>query len=150
MQTKILRSLLIGIVATIAMTLFMVLGTAIGLPALRPPDMLAEMMGVSIAVGWVLHFMIGIIFAAAYIFLFNNWLKKISDRVLRGAVYGVIVFILAQISLPVLEAIFGDEGTAAPEGSMLMMMIASLTGHIIFGIVIALIAKPVDTVKRIE
>lgn len=105
--------------------------------------MLAAMMGIPVAMGWVMHFLIGIIFAAGYVFLFNNWLKKISNKHLRGAIYGIVAFVVAQIGLPVMEGIFGNGNLPAPEGSMVLMMIGSVMGHVVFGIVIALLVKPV-------
>jgi uncharacterized membrane protein YagU involved in acid resistance len=141
MQTKIQQSVISGIVATIVMTLLMVVGGAMGMPKMSPPDMLATMMNVPLAAGWIMHFMIGIIFAAGYVFFFNKWLKKISNKIVKGAVYGIVVFIVAQIGFPILSVIFGD--IPQPEGSMALLMIGSIIGHIVFGIVIALLVKPV-------
>lgn len=143
MQTKFKLSVISGVFATIAMSLLMMLGAAMGMPKMSPPDMLAGMMKVPVAAGWVMHFMIGMIFAAGYVFLFNNLLKKISYKIVRGAVYGIVAFIIAQISFPILGAIFGDAGMPEPEGSMALLMIGSLMGHVVFGIVIALIVKSV-------
>ncbi|GAC1596176.1 MAG: hypothetical protein NVS3B8_09350 [Chitinophagaceae bacterium] len=143
MQTKIQQSVISGIAATIGMTLLMVIGAAIGMPRMSPPDMLAGMMKVPVAAGWVMHFMIGVIFAAGYVFFFNNWLKKIANRIVRGAVYGIVAFIVAQVSFPIMGAIFGDAGMPEPQGSMVLMMIGSVLGHVVFGVVIALFVKPV-------
>ena len=143
MQTKIQQSVISGIVATIAMTLLMVLGGVLGMPKMSPPAMLSAMMGIPVAMGWGMHFLIGIIFATGYVFFFNNWLKKISNKSLRGAVYGILAFVVAQIGFPVMEGIFGNGKMTAPEGSMALMMIGSIMGHVVFGIVIALLVKPI-------
>jgi uncharacterized membrane protein YagU involved in acid resistance len=143
MQTKIQQSFLSGIVAAIAMTLLMVVGGVMGMPKMSPPAMLAAMMGMPVAMGWVMHFLIGIIFAAGYVFLFNNWLKKINNKYLRGTVYGIVAFVVAQIGFPVMEGIFGSGNMPAPEGSMALMMIGSIMGHVVFGIVIALLVKQI-------
>lgn len=143
MQNKIQQSVISGIAATGVMTLLMVLGGAMGMPKMSPPEMLSAMTGIPVAMGWVIHFVIGIIFAAGYVLFFNSWLKKIRNRIIRGAVYGVIVFIIAQIGLPVMEAVFGSGDVPEPEGSMALMMIGSIMGHVVFGIVIALLTKPV-------
>ena len=142
MQNKIQQSVISGIVATIAMTLLMVLGVVMGMPKMSPPAMLAAMMRMPVAIGWVMHFLIGVIFAAGYVFLFNNWLKKISNQYLRGAVYGIVAFVLSQVGIPVMESIFGSGNMPAPEGSVALLMIGSVMGHIIFGIVIAILVKP--------
>ena len=148
MQIKIQQSVISGIIATIVMTLLMLLGGAMGMPKMSPPDMLAGMMGVPVAIGWVIHFMIGIVFAAGYVFFFNSWLKKIVNKMARGAIYGLLAFIAAQIGFPVMGAIFGDAPMPQPEDSMVLMMIGSVMGHIIFGIVIALFVKPVTSLSK--
>lgn len=143
MQTKIQQSVISGIVATIAMTLLIVIGGAMGMPKMSPPLMLAGMMHLPVAMGWVMHFMIGIIFAAGYVFFFNKWLRKISSKIVKGAVFGVIAFIIAQIGFAIMGAVFGDGGMSQPEGSPVLLMIGSIMGHIVFGIVVALFVKPI-------
>jgi uncharacterized membrane protein YagU involved in acid resistance len=150
MQNKIQQSVISGIVATIVMTVLMLLGGAMGMPKMSPPDMLAGMIGLPVAAGWMLHFMIGIVFAAGYVFLFNNWLKKIAGKIPRGAVYGIVAFLVAQIGFPVMGAIFGEAAAPAPEDSMLLIMIGSIMGHIVFGIVIALFIKPVNPLSKLK
>ena len=56
------------------------------------------MMGVPVIAGWLMHFMIGITFAAGYIFVFYP-LVKISNKYLKGALFGIAVFIFAQIAM---------------------------------------------------
>jgi uncharacterized membrane protein YagU involved in acid resistance len=143
MQSKIKQSVISGITATVAISLLMMLGAAMGMPKMSPPNMLAAMMGMPVAMGWVMHFLIGIIFAAGYVFLFNNWLKKIGNKYLRGAIYGIVAFVIAQIGIPVMESIFGNGNMPAPEGSVALMMIGSIMGHVVFGIVIALLVTPI-------
>jgi uncharacterized membrane protein YagU involved in acid resistance len=148
MQSKIQQSVFSGIIATIVMTLLMITGAAMGMPKMSPPDMLAGMMKLPVAAGWVMHFLIGIIFAAGYVFFFNSWLKKISNNILKGVVYGLVAFIVAQISFAVMGAIFSDADMPQPEGSMTLLMIGSVLGHVLFGVVIALAVKPVAVVAK--
>ncbi|MBS1666395.1 MAG: hypothetical protein JST58_03380 [Bacteroidetes bacterium] len=148
MQNKIQQTVISGIAATIVMTLLMMMGAAMGMPKMSPPDMLAGMTGMPVAMGWVMHFLIGIIFAAGYVFFFNKWLKKISSKMLRGAVYGIIAFVMAQIGFPVMDSIFGSGNMPAPEGSMVLMMTGSVMGHVVFGIVIALLVKSAIPVTK--
>lgn len=148
MQSKIQQSIIIGITATVVMTLLMVLGAMLGMPEMSPPEMLASMIGISILGGWVVHFLIGIIFAAGYVFVFNSLLKKISNKIFKGTVYGVIAFIIAQIGFPVMGAIFGEANMPEPEGSMALLMIGSIVGHIVFGIVVSLMAKPIIIISK--
>jgi hypothetical protein len=126
----------------------MVLGAMMGMPEMSPPEMLSSMIGISILGGWVIHFIIGITFAAGYVFVFNGLLKKIKNKIIKGAVYGVIAFIIAQIAFPLMGVIFGEANMPEPEGSMALLMIGSVVGHIVFGIVVALMVKPIIIISK--
>jgi uncharacterized MnhB-related membrane protein len=133
MNTKISKSILGGIVGTIIMSFVMMIAPMMGMPKMSPPDMLAGMMGMPVMVGWVMHFMIGIIFAFAYTYLFAPKVA-IGNSILKGAVFGIVVFIFAQIIMAIMP-------TPKMEGSMLLLMTGSIMGHIIYGIVVGLIIK---------
>jgi hypothetical protein len=137
MITKISKSLLGGIIGTIIMSLVMFIAPMMGMPKMSPPDMLAAMLGVPSILGWVMHFMIGIIFALAYTYLFAPKVK-IGNLFVKGAVFGFVAFIFAQIMLAIMGAMF-----PMPEmqGSMILVMIGSIIGHIIYGITVSKIVK---------
>jgi len=133
------QALIGGIAATVVMTIFTYMAPLMGMPEMNPPEMLSGMLGVPIAIGWVMHFMIGVVFALSYAFLFLNLFHKIESKWIRGILFGIAVFIFAQIMMLIMGALMG--GMAAPEGNMMLMMIGSLIGHIVYGIVVALIVK---------
>lgn len=145
MNTKIIQSLIGGVVGAAVMSIVMWGAPMIGIPKMSPPDMLSMMLDVPIIIGWFMHFMIGIIFAMTYAFFFINLVKKISNSIFRGIIFGIAVFIFAQIMLAILGAII--EGTPPMEGSMLLIMVGSIIGHVVFGIVVALFVKEEITVK---
>lgn len=133
MNTKIQKIVVAGIIATAIMTVVMMIAPMMGMPKMSPPKLLSGMMGVPIAAGWIMHFVIGIIFAWAYTYL--CFLKyKIVNVWLRGAVYGVLAFLFAQIMMALLGMMMP---MPAMEGSMVLMAIGSLVGHIIFGMAVA-------------
>ena len=85
MDKQLSRYVLAGILGTIVMTLIMVMAPNLGMPEMAPWKLLAGAMGVPIVVGWIMHFVIGIIFALGYGYLFapnviitNIWLKGIA------------------------------------------------------------------------
>ncbi|MDV4116287.1 DUF6789 family protein [Elizabethkingia anophelis] len=129
---KITTAILAGIIGTAVMSAVMMIGGAMGMPKMSPPKMLSGMMRLPIAVGWVMHLIIGIIFAFAYTF-WGNKMLKIGNIWLKGAVFGSIVFSFAQIIMATMPM-------PPMAGSMLPKVIAGLMGHIIFGIAIALMA----------
>ena len=132
MKTKIQKSVIGGIIGTAVMTMIMFLAPIMGLPKMNPAEMLSGMMGFPIIIGWFMHFMIGVIFALGYVLFFNNLLKKINSKILKGAIFGFTVFIFAQVMMAMMEAIMG--GMPSPEGNMLLMFIGSIMGHIVYGI----------------
>ena len=138
MSNKLRQSLIGGIIATAVMTIVMMIAPMMGMPKMNTVSMLSMMIGVSIEVGWLMHFMIGIIFAMAYAFFFIKVVKKVSNNVLKGAIFGIAAFIFAQIAIGIMGALMG--GMPPMEGKM-MMMIGSAIGHIVFGIVVAMFVK---------
>jgi len=139
MKTKISQAVIGGIVATLAMTMVMFVAPYMGLPKMNAAAMLSMMMGVPVPIGWGIHFMIGIVFALAYVFLFVPILKKVNNRIVKGTIFGLAVFVFAQLMIAVMGAIFG--GMSSPEGSMLLVLIGGIIGHIIYGIVVSLLIK---------
>ena len=139
MLNKLRQSLIGGIIGTAVMTIVMMIAPMMGMPKMNAASMLSMMMGVPIEVGWLMHFMIGIIFAMAYAFFFIKVVKKVSSNVLKGAIFGIAVFIFAQIAIAIMGAMMG--GMPPMEGSMMLMMIGSAIGHIFFGIVVAMFVK---------
>ena len=133
MKTKVQKSILAGIIGTAVMTVVILAAPMMGMPKMSPPEMLSGILGTPIFVGWIMHFMIGIIFAFAYTYLYISKCK-ITNKWIRGAVFGIIAFVFAQIIMAVM-------GTIMPmpkmEGSMMLTVIGSLMGHIIFGMTIS-------------
>ncbi len=137
MNTKISKSVLGGVIATIIMSLVLFIAPMMGIPKMSPPDLLAGMLGVPSIAGWAMHFMIGIIFALAYTYLFAPKVK-LGNILVKGAVFGFVVFIFAQIMMAILGAMLP---MPAMEGSMILVMIGSIIGHIIYGMTVSKIVK---------
>lgn len=148
MNTKIKQGLLGGIAATVVMTAFMMIAAVMGMPKMSPPEMLATTMGLPIFVGWIMHFLIGVIFALAYAFFFINWVKSVNSNVLKGVIFGVAAFIFAQIAKAILGAVIG--GMPATDDSAMLMMIGGVVGHVVFGIVVALLVKDGGSTTNFE
>jgi hypothetical protein len=136
MKTKIQLAVFGGIVATAVMTLVMFVAPFMGLPKMNPAEMLAGIMGLPVFIGWIMHFMIGVIFALVYVFLFSGILGKIGSKILKGAIFGLAVFIFAQVMMAVMSAVMG--GMPSPAGNMILVILGSIMGHIVYGIVVAL------------
>lgn len=134
MKSKITKTIVAGLVATAVMTAVGLMAPYMGLPKMNPAEMLSGMMGVPLMIGYLMHCMIGVIFAAAYVYLFNPKVH-INSKLLKGALFGFVVFVFAQLMMLLIGMLM-----PMPEmGDKTLMMVGSLIGHLVFGIVVALI-----------
>jgi uncharacterized membrane protein YagU involved in acid resistance len=140
MKKRLTKSLIAGILATGIMSIVLFVISMMGLPELSPPDMLAAMLGFSVSTGWSIHFIIGIIFALSYTFYFEPKVK-IKNSYFKGIVFGLSVFVFAQIFLGIMSTFL-----TMPESndSNLSIMVSSILGHIFFGLAVAAIVGNPD------
>lgn len=118
------RAVLAGILGTVVMTVVgLWIAPLMGIPPMNPAAMLAGAMGGSLLFGWLGHFMIGTVLALIYAAV-SPMLP--GPPVLRGALYGVAPFLLAQI------AVIPMMGMPIFSGSAVIAM-GSLVGHLIYG-----------------
>lgn len=130
------KAILGGVVATVVMTAVgLWAAPMMGIPPMNPANMLAGAMGGSLVLGWIGHFMIGIILAVIYavvgpMFGGAPWL--------RGAIYGigpwfmVTLMVVPMMGMPIF---FGSA----------KMAIGSLIGHIVYGIIVGTMYSPPQT-----
>lgn len=140
-QTKIsnvdfVKVIVAGLTGTALMTVVMLVAPMMGMPEMNIGAMLGAMLGVSVEVGWVMHFVIGIGFALIYAAFLNHKLP-ITDDLMRGVVYGIIVFVAAQIMMAAMSAM--GMGSGSSGGAL--MVLGSLIGHIVYGLGLGLIIK---------
>ena len=136
MSNKISLSIIAGLIATAVMTLVMFIAPMMGMPKMNPPAMLSMVMGFPLVLGWMAHFMIGVIFALSYTFIFSKLLQKIESNVFKGVVFGLIAFAWAQISMKMMGLVFM---MPPMPGSVVLNLMGSMLGHIVFGIVVSLV-----------
>ena len=124
MNVNISRALVAGMVGTAVMTVVgLYLAPMMGMPPMNPAEMLAGAMGGSTMLGWLSHFMIGVVLAAGYAVV-GSVLP--GPAIVRGALYGIGPFLLAQI------AVMPMMGMPIFSGSVTLAM-GSLVGHLIYG-----------------
>ena len=125
------RGLLAGFVATIVLSILMLMKNAMGLmPNLDIIAMLSTMMNSSAAMAWVAHFMIGTVVWGGLFALVGRALPG-GTYLLKGIVLGIGAWLLMMIMImPMAGAgVFGLRlGMAAP--------VMTLVLHIIFGAVL--------------
>ena len=130
------RAVIGGLVATAAMTVLMLMAPAMGLPPMNIGAMLGSVMGGSLVLGWMAHFVIGTVLAIIYAAFFAARLP--GPGYLRGALYGLLPWIAAQIVvMPMMGAgLFGGSFGGA---------FGSLMGHLVYGAVLGSIYGATET-----
>lgn len=129
------RATAAGVIGTGVITALWQVEPAIGLPRIAVGHILSTFMSVSvahlnvgIAGGWIVHFLVGIILALVYALFFAERLP--GSPIVRGAWYGVIVFIISQaLFMPLVGGGFFSRGD-------LELLAGSLLGNLAYGIVV--------------
>jgi uncharacterized membrane protein YagU involved in acid resistance len=140
-QFSFSRTIIAGVTATIVMTLFTYMGQFMNLK-MDIPAMLGSIFGGNLLIGWIMHFMIGIILAFNYAIIFYSKIG-INPILLRGAIFGIIPWLMAQIIvMPMMSMVNGMAYSAGLFSGSFMMAMASFVGHLIFGTVVGIIYRP--------
>jgi len=114
---------------------------SVGLPKMDLPEMLGGLFGLnSVAMGWVILFVGGIVFALLYAYWFVNHLPGSEWQ--RGLIYGIVPWLVMMVIvaplLPVLTPMM--MGKTAPgfffANMGMITTIGSLVAHMIWGTVL--------------
>ena len=127
MKSKIILSIKGGVIATAVMSLLIYISPALGFPRLPVWEVLADKLQTSIFVGWVIHFIIGIFFAAIYLFWFRKRLW--GNDAVRGMTFGLFPFVLSQMA------------ALTTGGLDPLLFLGSLIGHLVYGLILGLVTK---------
>jgi hypothetical protein len=131
-MAHVLKGMLAGLAATVVLSALMLMKAMIGfMPELDLPRMISGMMGApdTPVIGWVVHFMIGIVIYGAAIGLLDG--KLPGSHTVQGVILGAVGWLIMMVLLmPMAGAgLFGMAlGVMAP--------IMTLMLHLIFGAVL--------------
>ena len=132
-MNKYMAGIIAAFIATIVMSLLLMLKSAIGLmPDLDIIAMLASMMGGSHIIAWIAHFMIGSIGYGIVMALIAGT-DRSKNFTLTGAMVGAIGWFMMMIAImPMMgNGLFGLSMTSG-----IMIPIATLMLHLVFGVVL--------------
>lgn len=144
---NIIGAIVAGLVGTIIISMVMMMAPKMGMPKMAIWEMLGAMFSPqgNVALGWVMHLMIGIVFGIIYAALWAAGIGSVS--VVSGLIFGVVHWLVAGLmmgGMPMMHAGIKAGAVSAPGVFMLknggmMGFMGGLMGHIIFGIVVALV-----------
>ena len=121
-----------GLVATAGMTALWLVELKLGLARLAVGDILSSLLAVITAyasvgpaVGWTIHLVVGVTLSLIYAAVFVRRLP--GPPLTRGLLYGMLIFLLAQVVfMPLVGAGAFSRGDAP-------MLVGSLIGHLVYG-----------------
>ena len=126
------RAAAAGLVGTGVMTALLLVEPSVGLPKIAIGQILSTSLGLASAhlaigpaVGWIIHFLVGVTLALIYAAVFDRRLP--GNPLARGVLYGVLVFVVAQlVFMPLVGG--GVFSNGDPE-----LLAGSLLGHLVYG-----------------
>ena len=135
------RAIIAGLAGTVMMTLFTYMGQFMNIK-MDIPAMLSTMFGGNLILGWVMHFMIGIVLGVNYGALFYSKFN-ITPIWLRGVIFAVFPWLMAQlVVIPMMSIMNGMSYSSGFFSGSIIMAMASLMGHFVFGAVVGFVYKP--------
>ena len=144
---NVLGAIAAGIVGTIVMTMVMMMAPKMGMPKMDIVGMLGSMFSAdgNRMVGMVMHFMMGIVFAIVYALLWNAGIGTVN--LLWGAIFGMGHWLISGVMMGGMSVMHAGvkAGTVNAPGVYMtnndgmMAFMGGLIGHVIFGLVVALV-----------
>ena len=143
---NVLSAVIAGIAGTIAISMVMGLAPMMGMPKMDIVDMLSTMFGKPNKVlGWMMHLMMGVVFALIYAFLWSRGLG--SSNWLFGLIFGAVHWLIVGVimaMIPIMHVGIKNGDVEAPGMWMtnqggILAFVGGLMGHMVFGLVVTLV-----------
>ena len=143
---NILAVVISGIIGTMAISMVMALAPKMGMPKMDIVGMLSTMFGKpNLTLGWIMHMMMGVVFALIYAFLWSvgigtiNWFTGLLFGIGHWLVIGVMFAMIPMMHAGIKSGEVEKPGLWMTNQGGMMAFVGGLMGHMVFGIVVALI-----------
>jgi hypothetical protein len=143
---NVFGAIIAGLVGTVAISMVMAMAPRMGMPKMDIVDMLSTMFGKpNRMLGWMMHFMMGIIFALIYTFLWSlgvgsaTWLNGLVFGAVHWLVVGMVMGIIPMVHAGIKSGAVKAPGLWMTNNGGMMAFVGGLIGHLAFGLVVALI-----------
>ena len=140
---RVASGMLAGLAATVVLSMIMLVKGMLGLmPELNLAAMLGSMMNTTPAMGWVIHFMIGMLaWGVGFVFFFNV-LPGVSDLG-KGLSFGIAAwFLMMVVVMPMAGVSLFGVGMGSMAPAMTLML------HVVYGAVLGLVFGRLEPPKR--
>lgn len=137
MENRNLQAIAGGIAGTAVITALMFLLSMLGMPDIDYGNLLAQFTHTSPAVGWIMHFLMGIALAFLYVYFFREFLP--GPFWAKGLVFSVLPWVLTLIMLfPMVDTLNVLNTTQSPG----IFIVSTMIAYLAFGVVLGLVAHP--------
>jgi hypothetical protein len=143
---NVFDAIIAGLVGTVAISMVMAMAPKMGMPKMDIVDMLSTMFGKpNRTLGWMMHFMMGIIFALIYSFIWSigvgsaTWLFGLIFGAIHWLIVGMVMGMIPMMHVGIKNGEVGAPGLWMTNNGGLMAFVGGLMGHMVFGLVVALI-----------
>ncbi len=130
-QPNLIRAITAGFVGTVVMSMLSLMAPMMGMPEMNIAKMLGDFMRMPSVVGWIAHFMIGVIWAIVFAYFFAA--KLPGAPWLKGVLFSLGPWFLMQIMA---SPMMGMGVFFSSSSTPMMMVVGSLLGHVVYGAVV--------------
>ena len=144
---NILNAVIAGVAASLVFSFVLAMAPKMGMPKMDIVDLLGSMFSArsNQALGWTMHLMMGIVFALIYALLWSSgisaatWVGGLIFGAAQWLVVGMVMGMMPMMHVGIKSGAVKAPGLWMTNNGGLMAFMGGLVGHMIFGIVIALV-----------
>jgi len=143
---NILSAVIAGAVASLVFSIVLAMAPRMGMPRMDIVSLLGSMFSAKSnqALGWMMHLMMGIVFALVYAFLWSSgisgatWVGGLIFGAVQWLVVGMVMGMMPMMHVGIKSGAVKAPGLWMTNNGGLMAFMGGLVGHMVFGTVIAL------------
>lgn len=144
---NILNAVIAGVTASLVFSFVLAMAPKMGMPKMDIVGLLGSMFSAkpNQTLGWIMHLMMGIVFALIYAFLWSSgisgatWVGGLIFGAAQWLVVGMVMGMMPMVHVGIKSGTVKAPGLWMTNNGGLMAFMGGLVGHMIFGIVIALV-----------
>jgi hypothetical protein len=144
---NILNAVIAGLTASLVFSIVLAMAPKMGMPKMDIVSLLGSMFSPkpNQALGWMMHLMMGVIFALIYAFLWSSgisaatWVGGLIFGTGQWLVVGMVMGMIPMMHIGIKSGAVQAPGVWMTNNGGPMAFMGGLVGHMIFGIVIALV-----------
>lgn len=143
---NILSAVIAGVAASLVFSIVLAMAPRMGMPRMDIVSLLGSMFSAKSnqALGWMMHLMMGIVFALIYAFLWSSgisgatWVGGLIFGAAQWLVVGMVMGMMPMMHVGIKSGAVKAPGLWMTSNGGFMAFMGGLVGHMVFGTVIAL------------